>query len=396
MKVLITTDAFSPLVNGVVTSTLNLYAELIRCGHEVKILALAPNRSSKKEKDVYYIRSFSVGIYPDARGTVSYRSKYIQEIINWKPDVIHTQTEFCTFFLAKRIAKKCNAPIVHTYHTLYEDYTTYFTKNSFLGYKCVATFSREVLKGVNHVIVPTKKVEDVLIKYGVQTPVSIVPTGIDLNRFKLPLMLWEKTRIKGQLGINLKHRVLVTVGRLALEKNIDELLINMKELLIEEEHITFLIVGEGPYRERLEEKVKELQLQKNVVFTGMIEQSQIYKYYKLGDVFISASTSETQGLTYIEAMANGLPVLCKKDKCIEDVVETDKNGYMYEGTEDFLDKARVLLNNDPLRRRLAIEALKKAELYSTELFGKNAEAVYNNLVGENKSKNYRFGHSHIS
>ena len=105
MKILITTDAFTPVVNGVVTSTLNLYKQLKQHGHDVRILTLAHARHSRKEEDVYYISSFGINIYPDARVTVKFRDHYINEIIEWKPDVIHSQTEFCTFLFARRIAR---------------------------------------------------------------------------------------------------------------------------------------------------------------------------------------------------------------------------------------------------------------------------------------------------
>ena len=129
MKILLTTDAFAPIVNGVVTSVMNLYTQLKMRGHDVRILALANEGCSRQEGDVYFIRSFGVNIYPDARATVNYKSRMVTEIIKWGPDIIHSQTEFCSFLFAKKIAKKLDIPIIHTYHTLYQDYTSYFTFN---------------------------------------------------------------------------------------------------------------------------------------------------------------------------------------------------------------------------------------------------------------------------
>ena len=119
MKVLITTDAFSPTISGVVTSTLNLYSELIKMGHEVRILTLSQNNCSTRIKDVYYIKSFGINVYPNMRATVSFHDKFLKEIMEWAPDIIHSQCEFFTFIFAKRISKKLNIPIVHTYHTMY-------------------------------------------------------------------------------------------------------------------------------------------------------------------------------------------------------------------------------------------------------------------------------------
>ena len=133
MKVLITTDTFSPTINGVVTSVINLSAELSKMGHDVRILTLSNNNYSRKAENVYYIKSFGINVYPNVRATVSFHDKYLKEILEWVPDIIHSQSEFFTFVFAKKISKRLNVPIVHTYHTMYENYTDYFIKNQVIG-----------------------------------------------------------------------------------------------------------------------------------------------------------------------------------------------------------------------------------------------------------------------
>ena len=168
MKILITTDVFTPAVNGVVTSVLNLRTQLIERGHDVRILTLSEDNFSRKEENVYYIKSFRIKIYPNARATTNFHNKYIEEIINWGPDIIHSQCEFSSFIFAKMIAKKLNIPIIHTYHTMYEYYTHYFTHNKDLGKKVVGSLSKKLLNNVATVIVPTQKVEQVLKDYGIK------------------------------------------------------------------------------------------------------------------------------------------------------------------------------------------------------------------------------------
>ena len=125
-EILITTDLYTVKTNGVVTSVRNLYEELTADGHDVRILTLSGNNKSRREGHIYYIRSVSLeAVYPDVRMPTSYRHKLIKELILWKPDVIHSQCEFFTFQYASRISKCTGAPIVHTYHTLYEQYFTY-------------------------------------------------------------------------------------------------------------------------------------------------------------------------------------------------------------------------------------------------------------------------------
>ena len=135
------------------------------------------------------------------------------------------------------------------------------------------------------------------------------------------------------LGIGDDDQVLLNLGRLGGEKNLGELLTLFAQARQENDNLKFLIVGDGPAREELEHQAKKLGVEKDVIFTGMVDPSEVQNYYQLGDIFVSASTSETQGLTYIDAAANGLPLLCRQDDCLTDVLQEGKNGYEYTSAE---------------------------------------------------------------
>lgn len=205
MKILITTDWYKPIVNGVVTSVLNLKKELEERGHEVRVLTLSRDYHSYEEDGVYYIKSVNLEkIYPNVRAVLPHREAYIQELIQWNPDVVHSQCEFMTFSYAVKISRKCNCPLLHTYHTIYEDYLHYlpgtffqYTKGAALEKKMVAKFSKAVLKKTQQVIAPTKKVEELLKNYEVSEPISVIPTGIDLKRFQEVLSKEERNRRRG-------------------------------------------------------------------------------------------------------------------------------------------------------------------------------------------------------
>ena len=333
MKVLITTDWYEPVVNGVVVSVLNLKEELQKAGHDVKILTVSPNHYSYKKDDVYYISSWDVRmIYPQARVAFFIRSRYVKELVKWKPDIIHSQCEFSSFLFARHIAKKTGAPIVHTYHTIYEDYQYMFIKRK-LGKKIVKLYSKKLLNNTQAVIAPTKKVKDLLERYGVEREIYTIPTGIDTSNFNWSMSEEEKRQHKEDLGLPLDKKILLFVGRIAQEKNISELLRFYKAL--NREDVILVLVGDGPYRKHVEEEVSELELTERVYFTGMVPKNQVAVYYHLGDIFVCSSTSETQGLTYAEALASGLPCVCKKDACIAGVIEDGYNGYQYEDVQDF-------------------------------------------------------------
>lgn len=374
MKILLTTELYAPAVNGVVTSILTLKQALEERGHDVRVLTLSEKRSLSDE--VYTVPSYGVGkIYPGARFALSTDEEICQEMIEWAPDIIHSHCEFSTFRMAKYIARVLDIPIVHTYHTVYEDYTHYFSPKKTWGKKIVSIFSRRVLKHASSVIVPTKKVETILKNYGVTSPIYVAPTGIPLEKFSSSLSREEKRAMKKAYGIPEKNHVLVTVSRLAKEKNVEEILYYLAK--IDDPSLSLLIVGDGPHRQRLEELVMELHLEDTCIFTGMVDPSDIPKFYQLGDIFVSSSTSETQGLTYIEALASGLPALCRKDTCLTDVIHEGVNGYQFTTFAEFEERLYTMLLYAPLRKHLSSQAKAFAqETYSAKRFGEKIEDIY--------------------
>jgi len=381
MKILITTDLFTTTTNGVVTSVRNLYEELKEKGHDVRILTLSEGKESYKEDHVYYIKSASIGfVYPDVRMPLSYRSGLIQELIDWKPDVVHSQCEFFSFQFAQRIAKLTGAPIVHTYHTLYEQYVTYVVPSKFIGKQVVRQFSRHRLKKVKMVIAPTSKVEDALREYGVKTDIQVVPSGISLEQHHYRMSDEERIVKRRELGIPENHSVLLNLGRLGTEKNLGELLDYFAEALRHNSKLTFMIVGDGPDKENLERKALELGIAEHVIFTGMVAPKEVQKYYQLADVFVNASTSETQGLTYIEAAANGLPLLCRKDPCLNDVIKDGINGYEYNNEKEFVEKLTDILMNAEWRKEASEQSEKIAESFGKEHFVESIEDIYEEIA----------------
>jgi len=322
-------------------------------------------------------------IYPDVRMPISYRHHLIQELIDWKPDVIHSQCEFFSLQFALRISKLTGTPIVHTYHTLYEQYVRYITPSKRLGKFIVRTVSRRRLKRVERVVVPTHKVEDALLSYGLHNPINVVPTGISLEQHKKRISP-EKRLIKRQaLGIAEDDLVLLNLGRLGNEKNLNELMDYFAEALKHYNHLIFLIVGDGPAKEDLEKQADELGISKHVIFTGMVSPSEVQDYYQLGDIFVSASTSETQGLTYVEAAANGLPLLCRKDLCLKDVIMQSENGYQYTNIEEFLTALDAIIKHPQWRVTAGKRSEEIAATFDKSTFGDAIEAVYEMVTEDN-------------
>lgn len=382
MKILITTDWYEPVINGVVTSVRNLKREMEKRGHEVRVLTLSDSGRARKEKDVYFIPSVSLKqIYPGARGSLPFfGNSFVKELIRWRPDVVHSQCEFMTFCHAVRISRACGCPLVHTCHTSYGDYVHYLPKgirNDWNEEKIVASFLRVVLKKVDVLVVPSKKVEKILNSYGITEKISVVPSGISLHRFSGQLTQEEKIQRRSALGFLKDRKILVSIGRLAKEKNLEEILVWFARLIKEgEKSIGLLIGGDGPDRQELEQMTDMLGIREQVRFTGMIPPEKVGEIYQLGHVFVCASTSETQGMTYMEAMASRVPVLCRRDLCLDGVVLDGWNGFQYDSYEQFKLHVKYLLENETRRQEMGQAGWETAQVFSDRNFGISIEKVY--------------------
>ena len=386
MKILITTDLYSTKTNGVATSVRNLKSELEEKGHDVRILTLSSDVRSHCGDGVYYIRSLPMGaVYPDVRAAVSFRHRYIRQLIDWCPDVVHSQCEFFSFQFAKHIASACSCPIVHTYHTLYEQYAGYLLPGKRLGRLVVRVASRRRLRCVDRLVAPTRKVEAALQSYGLRKPISVVPSGICLEQHSEELSQQQRMENRRSLGIADDDFLLLSLGRLGTEKNIGELLEFFALALHGGRRMKFLIVGGGPAKEELEAQARSLGIAESVIVTGMVPPEKVQSYYRLGDVFVSASTSETQGLTYVEAAANALPLLCRRDPCLKDVIRPGENGFQYETAEEFLDYLDAVQRYPEWRAAAGALSKKIAEGFGKSSFGDNIEKVYFELIDEAKA-----------
>ena len=386
MKILITTDTYSPMVNGVVTSIKNLAGELKRRGHEVRILTLSDNYKEYIENDVYYLSALHTKVYPGAKIQSPISGRVIKEILIWQPDIIHSQTEFSVMLTAKLLSRLLNIPIVHTYHTLYEDYLKYILGGKLITKRASIILTRFVLlSGLECIIVPTVKVETILLNYGIKKPLVVIPTGIDISRFQRIYTSKEKETVKSALKLEQDTKLVVYIGRIGEEKNIQELFTYFGEAVKLLENTKLMIVGGGPYLKVLKSIVQELNLTEVIIFAGMIDPEKVPLYYQLSDVFVTSSTSETQGLTYIEAMASGVPVVCREDECVKGLVVTSETGYLYNDAETFATGINsVLAMNKEEYTGLQQRCREKAKSYSIEIFGKRAETLYQSLVKERK------------
>ncbi|MGM9849223.1 MAG: glycosyltransferase family 4 protein [Bacilli bacterium] len=391
MRIGIFTDTYPPFINGVSTSIVMLKKALEKQGHTVYIVTVNnENMTYKYEEDDKIIRipGIPVGIY-DYRLTGIYPVKIINRIRKWNLDVIHSQTEFGVGTFARIIAKQFHIPLVHTYHTMYEDYVHYITKGYFVG------TSKKIVeyltlfycdKTISELIVPTEKTKELFKeKYKVNRNVYVIPTGIEIEKFYLEnnknLNILEK---RNSLGIAKDDFVILFVGRIGTEKNIDLLLDGMNKLVKLSKKIKLLIIGDGPDMGYYKEYVYKHKLGKNIIFTGKVPWDSISDYYLIADIFATASVTETQGLTVIEAMAAGLPVVCINDESFTGTVMNNVDGIIFNNLEEYIEAITKLYQDRELLKNLGKKARIDAEKYSSTKFASSVLEVYRTAIKKNR------------
>ena len=390
MRIGIFSETYTPYISGLVTSEIMLKTALEKLGHEVYVVTA--NLESfhyeydEKEK-VLKIPGIPTGIY-DSRLTSIYPIKAINKIKSWNLDVIHSQTEFAIGSFARLFAKQYNIPIVHTYHTMYEDYVHYITKGHFnkSSKKIVEYLTKFYCdKTITELIVPTKKAYDLFKKkYNVERNIHIIPTGIEIERFfRENIKIKKINELKHQFKIKRNDFVLIFVGRIAEEKNIPFIIDVMSQL--KKKNIKLLIIGDGPDKEKYEQYTKEKQTD-NIIFTGKVPWDDIPIYYCLGSAFISASTTETQGLTIIEAMAASLPALCIDDESFNGTVVNDLNGYLFKNKKECEKVILKLYESKKLTTYLSNGARSSAEKHSSKYFAEQVLEVYKKAIKKKQEK----------
>ena len=388
MRIGIFTDAYLPSISGLVTSELMLKESLEKMGHEVYVVTMnVENLKYKydKENKVIYIPGVPTKIY-DTRLTTFYNPRAFNQIRKWKLDIIHTQTEFSVGTFGRIVSKQLDIPLVHTYHTMYEDYIYYLTK----GY--LDKPSKKLIEyltvfycdtTVSELIVPTKKIYNQFKeKYNPDKIINIIPTGMDIERFSI-IDKEEVNKLTKKYKLE-DSFVIGSVSRLGKEKSVDKLIIQFSKLIEKIPNAKLLLVGDGPDKKNLKDLVKELNLTKNVVFTGKVPIEKIQNYYHLMDVFSTFSVTETQGLTVLEALASSIPVVAIKDDSFEGTIKNNKNGYLFSKDIDFINYIYRLYSDKSLYKKLSDGAYKTALENSSDAFGQKVYNVYVNSINNYK------------
>ena len=294
-------------------------------------------------------------------------------------EIIHTHTEFGTGFLGKMVANRLRIPVIHTYHTMYEDYLHYIANGKVVRPSHVKHFIKMFVNHSTGVVCPSKRVVDTLKRYEVDVPMRIIPTGIDVSRFSRPDITKKDTdQLRDKLGLHTDDLMILSLSRISYEKNIHVIVQQFPEVLMSYPNARLVIVGKGPYREDLEELSRQLGVEDYIQFTGEVPHEDVAYYYHAADYFVSASTSETQGLTYAEAIASGTQCIVEGNDYLNQLLNDESLGITFEQDADFSESFVSYV-----QQQIAIDPRvqqKKLMEISAERFGDEMIKFYQEMI----------------
>lgn len=386
-KIVLLTDVCPLFVNGVAVVMDLLQLELQKLGYEVYIGALWNKRTSYKllPNETYIpIEASYASFLKGHKELLMLKTLKFQRRAKMLSlfgfDYIHLHTEYSVGVIALRLMKMTGINVLYTYHTLWNLYY----ENKFGKFFGGLTFDiakslifKQIYKDCQIITVPTKKSFDILSSDIEKKDIRVIPSPINSERFEITKIDREIiTNLRNSLNLKDK-KVIGYVGRVSLEKNIVETMQYMAKVIKEVPNIVFIIVGMGDAVPMLKKNAKKLKIEERVIFVGEIENSKLKHYYSLFDAFVTASTFETQGLTYFEAAACGTPILAKADKAIEGVFKDDYNAFIYHNFNEWRDRLEKILFTNT--RSIFSNAKKTVQNHSSDKWAKKLEGIYKEL-----------------
>lgn len=341
MKIALFSETYLPQINGVATHIKTLKEGLEDLGHQVLVVTADPAALKHKLENgvlrcpaMELKKIYGFGLAP------AYNGNRMRILRTFAPDVIHTHTEFGIGLCASELARELHVPLVYTLHTMWDDYLHYISSPAFMpaARRLAHAYFRYFADQADAIIGPSKKSRDFLHGCGVEQEVDILPNAVELDHFSR-----EKSepatveKLKQAYGIRPDDTVVCFCGRLGKEKNIDVLLDFFSQCRQKNTHIKLLIIGDGPDRSHLEELSSRLNINDGVIFTGGVPHDAIREVYACCDLFATASRSEVNSISMLEAMAMGLPVLHILDASNPGQVLEGVNGYIFRTAKELTD-----------------------------------------------------------
>ena len=383
MNICMMTNTYLPHVGGVARSVHSFTEKYRQRGHDTLVVAPTFPEARHGEPGVVRLPAIQNFNGSDFSVRLPIPGFLSDEIEGFQPSLVHSHHPFLVGDTAVRIARQWETPLVFTHHTLYERYTHYVPFDSSVMRDLAISLPTSYANLCSLVIAPSESISRLLKKRGVETPVEVVPTGVDVDFFQRG----DRNRAREKYDIAPDRFVVGHVGRLAFEKNLEFLTRSVAEAIKESENAVFLVVGEGKARKKMEKIFADCRLDQRIIFTGKLSGEALADAYRAMDLFAFASTSETQGMVIAEAMAASLPVVALDGPGVREVVEDRTNGRLVHAEADahaFATVIRELI--DRPREELdqtAAAALDTARKFDQDVCVDKMLGLYERLLTEN-------------
>ncbi|MBK1873637.1 MULTISPECIES: glycosyltransferase [Marinobacter] len=378
LRVAMFTNNYLPFIGGVPISIARLKKGLEQLGD--KLLVVAPRYKDQPAVEEHALRVpslLAMGEKREFRLANIFLGRIRKRVRAFHPDIIHLHHPFWLGSLGLFMARRLKVPAIYTYHTRLEHYAHFVPLPGLIFRNLIShALIKRFANKCDGVIVPTYSTEEYLRMIGVKTPTFVQPTGIEYTRFQA-VADEEITELRQALNLK-SETVFISVSRLSNEKNIDFMIEAIGRLHQEStKPFHFLMIGEGHQKERLQNKIQELGLEDQITLVGAVPPEKMATWYRLGDAFLFASKSETQGMVILEAMAAGLPVVAVRSSGIDDVVRHGINGFKTPERQDlWCAQVKQLLEDEELRNTLSEQALAFSKDFSVEQFASNVREIY--------------------
>lgn len=386
MNIAIFSDVYLPDINGVAVSVDSLFKLLTKYGHNAYVVTTSSEKEISFKDNILRIPGLELKKLYGYRASFIYNEKAFQILKKLNLDLCHINTEFGISQFGFIVASKLNIPSVYTYHTMYEDYTYYATKGYFDRFSkwAIREFDKSCMNRATEIISPSEKTKVYIRSVGVEKYVNVVPTGFNFDRFiPNPENKEKSLEMRRNLGFKDNQKILLCLGRIAKEKSFDIIIEGYADYLkkYNDQDTVLLFVGDGPARGELEALTQKLNVSNRVRFVGKVDNSLVPYYYLMSEIFLNASISETQGLTFMEAMASDLLVLCRFDNNLVGVIYNNKTGFFFQDVTDFKEKLHYVLSlnkeESDLIRKNAFESI---DCFSEKTFYNNIIEVYKRAI----------------
>lgn len=344
------TDTYPPDLNGVATASKILRDVLIAHGHRVVVITTGLKGQKKMtfEDDILRIPGITLRALYSYRMTSFFNRKAFQIIKKIPFDIFHVQTDFGVAFFGRICAKKLDVPLVYTYHTSYEDYSTYIAKSkwaNFIAKRIIVSLIRTIINNQGEIITPSDKTKKQLNSYHIKKYVNVVPNALNLDQYEMKRDIDKEKAFRKKYHLEEK-RILLSLGRIAKEKNVEELLQGFEQFKIQtkDQKTVLLVVGGGPSEEALHKLRNKLQSRNDIILFGKVPHEDTSFFYQISECFLSASKTETQGLTFSEAIENGALILSQYDFNLEQLIQDGITGFYYDDLDSFSKKLQEILS----------------------------------------------------